>query len=241
MFNKRAVPFSLGYTASSRFDAPGLLWSQKDEPRQTRVHRWLHQQTWGARSVLLTHHYASWWTHLPAWHCSSTGNVRSSTEAIGVVSWHLDSSPYPVPLVAQTHSTQIRKWVRQVPAKVQWCYFTSVWGENAADLWEEIAVVLAKNAIEPVPLAEMKKGFCRLRLILDLRVLNQALYTIEYFHVSILQRHRLFLHFAFKGQAYQYKVLPFRLFLSTRVTKVAAAALAPLREVSIHILNYLDD
>ncbi len=76
MFNKRAVPFSLGYTASSRFDAPGLLWSQKDEPRQTRVHRWLHQQTWGARSVLLTHHYASWWTQsLPAWHCSSTGYV----------------------------------------------------------------------------------------------------------------------------------------------------------------------
>ncbi len=98
----------------------------------------------------------------------------------------------------------------------------------------------------------MKKGFCSpyfivpkkggvgLRLILDLRVLNRALYN-AYFHVSILQMHRLFLHFAFKGQAYQYKVLPFRLFLSTRVTKVAEAALAPLREVSIHILNYLDD
>ncbi|KAI2646434.1 Gag-Pro-Pol polyprotein [Labeo rohita] len=47
--------------------------------------------------------------------------------------------------------------------------------------------------------------------------------------------------FAFEGRAFQYKVLPFGLSLLPRVfTKVAEAALAPLREVGIRIL-YLDD
>ncbi|KAL0195214.1 hypothetical protein M9458_008786, partial [Cirrhinus mrigala] len=63
-----------------------------------------------------------------------------------------------------------------------------------------------------------------------------------YFHVSILPRHRPFLRFAFEGQAYQYRVLPFGLALSPRVfTKVAEGALSPLWEMGIRILNYLDD
>ncbi|KAL0166051.1 hypothetical protein M9458_037895, partial [Cirrhinus mrigala] len=141
-------------------------------------------------------------------------------------------------------------------------------------------VLLAKDAIETVPSAEMKKGFYSpyfivpkkgggLRPILDLRVLNWALLKLPfkmltlkhiltcvrvqdwfvaidlkdaYFHVSILPRHRPFLRFAFEGRAYQYKVLPFGLSLSPRVfTKVAEAALSPLRERGIRILNYLDD
>ncbi|KAL0152253.1 hypothetical protein M9458_051976 [Cirrhinus mrigala] len=61
-----------------------------------------------------------------------------------------------------------------------------------------------------------------------------------YFHVSILLDP--FLRFAFEGRAYQHKVLPFGLSLSPRIfTKVAEAALGPLREVGIRILNYLDD
>uniref|UniRef100_A0A8C1XTW6 ribonuclease H n=1 Tax=Cyprinus carpio TaxID=7962 RepID=A0A8C1XTW6_CYPCA len=108
-----------------------------------------------------------------------------------------------------------------------------------------------------------------LRPILDLRALNRALHRLPfkmltpkrifecirpldwfaaidlkdaYFHVSLLPRHRPFLRFAFEGQAYQYKVLPFGLALSPRVfTKVAEGALAPLREQGVHILNYLDD
>jgi hypothetical protein len=108
-----------------------------------------------------------------------------------------------------------------------------------------------------------------LRPILDLRVFNRALLKLPfkmltqrnilagvqhldwfaavdlkdaYFHVSIRPRHRPFLRFAFEGQAYQYKVLPFGLSLSPRVfTKVAEAALAPLRGAGIRILNYLDD
>ncbi|KAI2649329.1 ORF V: Enzymatic polyprotein [Labeo rohita] len=108
-----------------------------------------------------------------------------------------------------------------------------------------------------------------LRPILDLRALNRSLLRLPfkmlttkrmltcirpqdwfaaidlkdaYFHVSILPRHRPFLRFAFEGRAYQYKVLPFGLSLSPRVfTKVAEAALSPLWQTGIRILNYLDD
>ncbi|KAL0177313.1 hypothetical protein M9458_026207, partial [Cirrhinus mrigala] len=158
--------------------------------------------------------------------------------------------------------------------------FTSVRGDSATVLRQKIANLLVKDAVEPVPPAEMKKRFYSpyfivpkkgsgLRPILDLRVLNRALHRLPfkmltvrhmltcvqqqdwfvaidlkdaYFHVSILPRHRSFLRFAFEGRAYQYKVLPFVLSLSPRVfTKVAEAALAPLRKQGIRILNYLDD
>ncbi len=72
--------------------------------------------------------------------------------------------------------------------------------------------------------------------------LQQSTWRTAYFHVSILPRHRPFLRFAFEGRAYQYKALPFGLSLSPRVfTKVVEAALVPLREAGIRILNYLDD
>ncbi|KAL0174654.1 hypothetical protein M9458_030622, partial [Cirrhinus mrigala] len=104
-----------------------------------------------------------------------------------------------------------------------------------------------------------------LRPILDLRALNWALHKIPlkiltlkhilrfvrdqdwfvavdlkdaYFYVSILSRHRPFLRFAFEGQALQYKVLPFGLsLLPCMFTKIEEAALAPLREVGICILD----
>ncbi len=115
----------------------------------------------------------------------------------------------------------------------------------------------------------MTKTSGGLQPILDLRVLNRALHKLPfkmlmqkcifgcvrpldwfaaidlkdtYFHVSILLRHRPFLRFAFQGRAFQYKVLPFRLCLSPRIfTKVVEAALVPLRERGVRILNYLDD
>ncbi len=63
-----------------------------------------------------------------------------------------------------------------------------------------------------------------------------------YFHISILPSHRKFLRFAFRGKAYQYRVLPFGLTLSPRTfTKCVDAALAPLRLQGIRILNYIDD
>ncbi len=63
-----------------------------------------------------------------------------------------------------------------------------------------------------------------------------------YFHISILPSNRKFLRFAFRGKAYQYRVLPFGLTLSPRTfTKCVDAALAPLRLQGIRILNYIDD
>ncbi|KAL0173161.1 hypothetical protein M9458_033472, partial [Cirrhinus mrigala] len=80
-----------------------------------------------------------------------------------------------------------------------------------------------------------------LRPILDLRQLNRSVMRLKfkmltvnqvvsqirsedwfvtidlkeaYFHVSILPQHRKFLRFAFRGKAYQYRVLPFGLALS---------------------------
>ncbi len=166
------------------------------------------------------------------------------------------------------------------PPKYRGIHSTTVRAGDAPILRAEIAVLLAKGAIEPVPPADMRSGFYSpyfivpkksggLRPILDLRVLNRALHRLPfkmltpkrifgcvrpqdwfaaidlkdaYFHVSILPRHRPFLRFAFEGRAYQYKVLPFGLSLSPRVfTKVAEAALVPLREQGVRILNYLDD
>ncbi len=166
------------------------------------------------------------------------------------------------------------------PPKFRGIRFTSVKPADAPVLRVEIAVLLAKDEIEPVPPADMRSGLFSpyfivpkkgggLRPILDLRVLNRALHKLPfkmltqkcifgcvrpldwfaaidlkdaYFHVSILPRHRPFLRFAFEGQAYQYKVLPFGLSLSPRVfTKVVEVARVPLREQGVRILNYLDD
>ncbi len=108
-----------------------------------------------------------------------------------------------------------------------------------------------------------------LRPILDLRHLNHALMrrpfrmiTLKqilsqirtedwfcsldqkdaYFHIQIAPHHRRFLRFAFEGVAYHYTVLPFGLSLAPRTfTKCMDAALSPLRQMGIRILNYLDD
>ncbi len=166
------------------------------------------------------------------------------------------------------------------PHKFNGVLETSVAVQNAPVLREEFAVLLAKDAIEPVPPAERRQGFYSpyfivpkkrggLRPILDLRVLNRALHKLPfkmqtrrriikciqpqdwfaaidlkdaYFHVSILLRHRPFLRFAFEGWSWQYRVLPFGVSLSPRVfTKVVEGTLTPLRELSVRILNYLDD
>ncbi len=63
-----------------------------------------------------------------------------------------------------------------------------------------------------------------------------------YFHVSIIPSHRKFLRFAFRGKAYQYRVLPFGLALSPRTfTKCVDANLATLQLQGIGILNYIND
>uniref|UniRef100_UPI0037E7B013 uncharacterized protein n=1 Tax=Semicossyphus pulcher TaxID=241346 RepID=UPI0037E7B013 len=63
-----------------------------------------------------------------------------------------------------------------------------------------------------------------------------------YFHVPIAPHHRQYLRFAFEGQAYQFKVLPFGLSLAPRVfTRCMQAALAPMQATGVQILPYLDD
>ncbi len=75
------------------------------------------------------------------------------------------------------------------PPKFSVVLETSVTARNAPVLCEEIAVLLAKDAIKPVPPAEMRQWFYSpyfivpkkgsgLRPILDLRVLNRALHRL---------------------------------------------------------------
>ncbi len=108
-----------------------------------------------------------------------------------------------------------------------------------------------------------------LRPILDLRPLNRALskrsfkmITLRqilshirpgdwcisvdlkdaYFHIQVAPRHRRFLRFAFEGIAYQFTVLPFGLCLAPRMfMKCMGAALTPLNQNGMRVLNYLND
>ncbi len=77
------------------------------------------------------------------------------------------------------------------PPKFNGILESSVAVRNAPVLRKEIAVLLAKDAIEPVPPAEMRQGFYSpcfivpkkgggLRPILDLRVLNRALHKLPF-------------------------------------------------------------
>ncbi len=77
------------------------------------------------------------------------------------------------------------------PPKFNGVLETSVAVRNGPVLRDEIAVLLAKDAIEPVPPAEMRQGFYSpyfivpkkgggLRPILDLRVLNRALHKLPF-------------------------------------------------------------
>lgn len=63
-----------------------------------------------------------------------------------------------------------------------------------------------------------------------------------YFDVPIAPCHRQFLRFAFQGQAYQFKVLPFGfLFYPHIFTRCVTATLAPMQARRLTILPYLDD
>ncbi len=79
---------------------------------------------------------------------------------------------------------------KTLPPKFNSVLEMSVAVRNAPVLCEEIAVLLAKDAIEPVPPAERRQGFYTpyfivpkkgggLRPILDLRVLNRALHKFK--------------------------------------------------------------
>ncbi len=86
------------------------------------------------------------------------------------------------------------------PPKFRGIRFTSVKPADAPVLRAEIAVLLVKDAIEPVPPADMRSGLFSpdfivpkkgggLRLILDLRVLNRALHKLPF---KMLTQKRIF-------------------------------------------------
>ncbi len=86
------------------------------------------------------------------------------------------------------------------PPKFRGIHFTSVKAVDAHVLRAEIVVLLAKDAIEPVPPADMRSGFYSpyfivpkksggLRPILDLRVLNRSLHKLPF---KMLTQKRIF-------------------------------------------------
>ncbi len=101
------------------------------------------------------------------------------------------------------------------------------------------------------PILDLRRLSCsvmrlKFRMLTIKQVMSQIRFvTIDlkdaYFHISILPQHRKLLRFAFRGKAYQYRVLSFGLALSPRTfTKCVDAALTPLRFQGIRILNYID-
>ncbi|KAL0164212.1 hypothetical protein M9458_039965, partial [Cirrhinus mrigala] len=133
---------------------------------------------------------------------------------------------------------------------------TVVSPEQGLVMEQEVATLLRKEAIEVVPPHDRESGFYSryfivpkkdggLRPILDLRQLNRSVMRLKFKMLTVNQvvsQVRKFLRFAFRGEAYQYRVLPFGLALSPRTfTKCVDAALAPLRLRGIRILNYIDD
>ncbi len=117
--------------------------------------------------------------------------VDCAVGAACTVSGGVAHAAQPVSLAHAHNSTRLRDSVRQATSQVQRVLETSVAVRNAPVLREEIAVLLAKDAIEPVPPAEMRQGFYSpyfivpkkgggLRPILDLRVLNRALHKLPF-------------------------------------------------------------
>ncbi|KAK5883800.1 hypothetical protein CesoFtcFv8_020091 [Champsocephalus esox] len=64
----------------------------------------------------------------------------------------------------------------------------------------------------------------------------------DYFHITIIPKHRKFLRFSFQGIAYQFNRLPFGYSLAPRTfPKCVETALEPLRRGGMRVLFYLDD
>ncbi len=94
----------------------------------------------------------------------------------------------------------------------------------------------------------MKRSFRKitLKIILSQIYPGDQLMSLDlkdaYFHIQVAPHHIRFLRFAIEGVAYQYKVPPFELSLAPcTFTRCMDAALSPLRQIGIRMLNYLDD
>ncbi len=128
------------------------------------------------------------------------GYISNSPGPACMVPGGLARAPQAVSLAPEDHQTRLRDSVHRRPPKFRGIRFTSVLSKDAPVLRAEVAVLLAKDAIEPVPPAEMKSGFYSpyfivpkkgggLRPILDLRVLNRALHKLPF---RMLTQRRIF-------------------------------------------------
>lgn len=109
----------------------------------------------------------------------------------------------------------------------------------------ELSTLLEKAAIRELASGDHQTGFFSryfltpkkdggLRSILDLRGLRSQ--------IPIWRGHWRFLRFGFAGRVYEFRVLPFGISPAPRTfTRCMDAALSPLRQRGIRILNYLDD
>ncbi len=106
--------------------------------------------------------------------------------------------PCVPPLLLRTIRLGYAIQFARCPPKFRGIRFTSIKAIDAPVLRAEVAVLLAKDAIEPVPPADMSSGFYSpyfivpnksggLRLILDLRVLIRALYKLPF--KTLTQKH----------------------------------------------------
>ncbi len=126
------------------------------------------------------------------------GYVCGSPGPTCTVSGGLASAPQAVSLASENHQTRLRDSVRPASSQVQGRSVHLCVEQRCSCLACRIAVLLAKDAIEPVPPAEMKSGFYSpyfilpkksggLRPILDLRVLNRALHKLLF--RMLMQKH----------------------------------------------------
>ncbi len=119
------------------------------------------------------------------------GYIDCSFGATCKVSGCVACTTQPVPLAHSHNSTRLCDSVCQANPKFSCVLETSVAVRDAPVLRKGIAVLLAKDAIKPVPPAEMRQGFHSpyfivpkkggsLWPILDLRVLNRALHKLPF-------------------------------------------------------------
>ncbi len=166
-----------------------------------------------------------------------------------------------VSLAPKDHLTRLCDSVRPASSQVQGHPPHSSEGSRCPCLVRGITVLLAKDVMVPVPPADMKAGFFSpyfivpkkssgLWPILGLRIFNWAFHKPPF---KMLMQNRVlpcvdssvpqdFPAVCVRRTSISVQVLPFGLSLSPHVfTKVAEAALVPLREQGVRILNYLDD
>ncbi len=125
----------------------------------------------------------------PATRCPS-GYVGGFVGVTSTILGGLASAPQPVSLAPPYHQTRLCDSVRPATSQVSRHPLHRSEGSGCPHL-ASIAVLLAKDAIVPVPPADMRSGFYSpyfiepkkgggLRPILDLRVLNRALHRLPF-------------------------------------------------------------